>query len=65
MNSPLESTLVPDRPVPITQAVVTTWVIMAVLVLGGYLLTRRIETIPGKRPGRTRTDRRHARHPDP
>jgi F-type H+-transporting ATPase subunit a len=50
MNSPLDSTLMFQiGPVPITQAIVTTWVIMAVLVLGGYLLTRRMETIPGKR----------------
>jgi hypothetical protein len=50
MNSPLDSVLMFQiGPVPITQAIVTTWVIMAVLVLGGYLLTRRMETIPGKR----------------
>lgn len=35
-------------PVPITQAIVTTWAIMAVLVLGAYLLTRRLELSPGK-----------------
>jgi hypothetical protein len=33
--------------------VVTTWVIMLVLVLGGYLLTRRIGTVaPRRAPGR-------------
>lgn len=50
MNSPLDSTIVLQiGPVPITQAILTTWVIMAVLVLGAYLLTRRMETKPGKR----------------
>lgn len=50
MNSPLDSTIVLQiGPVPITQAIFTTWVIMAVLVLGAYLLARRMETKPGKR----------------
>jgi F-type H+-transporting ATPase subunit a len=50
MNSPLESAILFQiGPVPITQAVVTTWVIMLVLVLGAYFLTRRIGTVPGKR----------------
>ena len=49
MNSPLESlTVFQLGPVPITQAVVTTWAIMLVLVLGAFLLTRRLELIPGK-----------------
>lgn len=50
MNSPLDSiALFQIGPVPITQAIVTTWVIMVVLVLGAYLLTRRLALIPGKR----------------
>ena len=50
MNSPLDSiALFQIGPAPITQAIVTTWVIMVVLVLGAYLLTRRLALIPGKR----------------
>lgn len=50
MNSPLESVaLFQIGPVPITQAVLTTWMIMAVLVLGAALLTRQLALIPGKR----------------
>jgi F-type H+-transporting ATPase subunit a len=50
MNSPLSSTvLFTIGPVPITQAVVTTWAIMAVLVLGAALLSRRLTLMPGKR----------------
>ena len=50
MNSPLESvTLFQIGPVPITQAIITTWVIMAVMVLGAYLLTRRLALIPKRR----------------
>jgi F-type H+-transporting ATPase subunit a len=50
VNSPLESAvLFQIGPVPITPAVVTTWVIMLVLILGAYFLTRRIGTVPGKR----------------
>lgn len=50
MNSPLDSlALLQIGPVPITQAVITTWVIMAVLVIGAYLLTRRLEAIPIRR----------------
>ncbi|MEX1660745.1 F0F1 ATP synthase subunit A [uncultured Thioclava sp.] len=50
MNSPLESAaLFQIGPVPITQAIVTTWVIMAVLVVGAYLLTRRLSLRPSKR----------------
>lgn len=50
MNSPLEPfVLFQLGPVPVTPAVVITWVIVAVLVLGSFLLTRRLEPIPGKR----------------
>jgi F-type H+-transporting ATPase subunit a len=50
MNSPLESaTLFQIGPVAITQAIVTTWVIMAVLIIGAYLLTRRLSLYPSKR----------------
>ncbi|MDN5569239.1 MAG: F0F1 ATP synthase subunit A [Paracoccus sp. (in: a-proteobacteria)] len=50
MNSPLESVvLFQIGPVPITQAIVTTWAIMAVLVAGAFALTRRLTLVPGKR----------------
>lgn len=50
MNSPLDSTVLFQLgPLPITQAVLTTWAIMLVLVLGAFLLTRHLEDIPGKR----------------
>ncbi|HVZ02163.1 MAG TPA: F0F1 ATP synthase subunit A [Dongiaceae bacterium] len=48
--SPLEShVLFTVGPVPITQPVVTTWAIMAVLAVGGWALTRRL----GLRPSRS------------
>lgn len=44
MNSPLDSTvLFQIGPVPITQAIFTTWAIMAILVIGAFLLTRRLD----------------------
>jgi F-type H+-transporting ATPase subunit a len=47
MNSPLASiALFYLGPVPITEAVVATWAIMAVLVLGGLLITRRLSLVP-------------------
>lgn len=47
MTSPLESVaLFHLGPVPITVGVVVTWVIMAVLVLGSILVTRRLSLIP-------------------
>lgn len=50
MNSPLDSiALFYLGPLPITQAVLTTWAIMAILVIGSYLLTRRMDLVPGKR----------------
>ena len=50
MNSPLESVaLFHLGPVSITQAILTTWAIMVILVVGAYLLTRRLTLIPGKR----------------
>ena len=50
MNSPLEPTvLLHLGPVPITSAVVITWVIVVVLALGSFLFTRRLELVPGKR----------------
>ncbi|HUS96357.1 MAG TPA: F0F1 ATP synthase subunit A [Hyphomicrobiaceae bacterium] len=50
MNSPLESVVLFQLgPVSITQAVVTTWAIMLVLVLGALLLTRRLELRPTRR----------------
>ena len=50
MNSPLDSVVVFQiGPVPITLAIITTWVIMVVLVLGAYLLTRRLNESPSKR----------------
>jgi F-type H+-transporting ATPase subunit a len=50
MNSPLFSTvLFQIGPVPITQAVLTTWGIMAVLITGAYVLTRHLTSAPSKR----------------
>lgn len=50
MNSPLDSiALFYLGPVPITQAVLTTWAIMAMLVVGSFLLTRRLNLFPSKR----------------
>ncbi len=50
MNSPLDSNvLFQFGPVPITQAIVTTWVIMAILVIGAFVLTRRLDLRPTRR----------------
>jgi F-type H+-transporting ATPase subunit a len=50
MNSPLESVVLFQLgPIPITQAVITTWGIIVVLTLGSFLLTRRLDTLPNKR----------------
>jgi F-type H+-transporting ATPase subunit a len=50
MNSPLESVVLFHLgPVPISQAIVTTWAIMAVLVLGAIGLTRRLDLLPTRR----------------
>ncbi len=50
MNSPLDSTILFQLgPVPITHSVATTWVIMAVLVMGAVLLTRRLDAVPSGR----------------
>ncbi|SNR63715.1 F0F1 ATP synthase subunit A [Puniceibacterium sediminis] len=50
MNSPLDSVaLFQIGPFPITQAVIATWIIMLVLVVGSGLATRRLDLIPGKR----------------
>ena len=47
MTSPLTSVaLFHLGPVPITAGVVVTWAIMAVLVLGGILITRRLSLVP-------------------
>lgn len=47
MDSPLQSLpLFMVGPVPIMPAVVVTWAIMAVLVLGAFLLTRRLTLVP-------------------
>jgi F-type H+-transporting ATPase subunit a len=49
MNSPLSSTpLFHIGPVPIAAAVVVTWGIMAVLVIGAILVTRRLSLVPSK-----------------
>jgi len=49
MDSPLQSApLFMAGPVPIMPAVVATWAIMAVLVLGAVLLTRRLTLVPSK-----------------
>lgn len=50
MNSPLSSvTLFQLGPFAITQAIVTTWAIMVVLVVGAFALTRRLEASPSRR----------------
>lgn len=47
MNSPLESTVLYQfGPIPITEAVVTTWAIMVVLVLVAAFLTRKLKIAP-------------------
>lgn len=49
MDSPLQSLpLFMLGPVPIMPSVVVTWAIMAVLVMGAILLTRRLRLHPGK-----------------
>ena len=49
MNSPLASVpLFHLGPVPITEAVVATWAIMAFLTLGGFLVTRRLSIVPSR-----------------
>ncbi len=50
MNSPLDAVaLFQIGPVPITQAILTTWGIMAVLLIGAFALTRRLTLTPGRR----------------
>jgi F-type H+-transporting ATPase subunit a len=50
MNSPLASNvLFYIGPVPISQAIVTTWAIMAILVLGAFALTRGLSLHPTRR----------------
>ncbi len=49
MNSPLaRDVMFHLGPVAITETVVATWVIMALLVVGGYLATRRLQLLPSK-----------------
>ncbi len=49
MRSPLSSVaLFHLGPVPISASVVTTWAIMAVLVIGSILITRRLSLVPSK-----------------
>ena len=49
MTSPLASVaLFHLGPVPITEGVVATWAIMAVLVIGGVLVTRRLSLVPSR-----------------
>jgi F-type H+-transporting ATPase subunit a len=49
MTSPLSSTaLFHLGPVPITEGVLATWAMMAVLVLGSIVLTRRLSLLPSK-----------------
>lgn len=50
MNSPLGSVaLFSVGPFPITQAVLTTWAIMLILVVGSFLLTRQLKQAPDRR----------------
>jgi F-type H+-transporting ATPase subunit a len=47
MTSPLSSiALFHLGPVPVSEGVVTTWAIMLVLILGGFLLGRRLSLVP-------------------
>lgn len=49
MRSPLESSpLFHLGPVPITAGVLTTWIIMAGLVLGAAMVTRRLSLVPSR-----------------
>ncbi|MFN4130165.1 MAG: F0F1 ATP synthase subunit A, partial [Paracoccaceae bacterium] len=51
MDSPLQSLpLFMLGPVPIMASVVVTWAIMAVLVLGAGLMSRRLTLVPSKAP---------------
>jgi F-type H+-transporting ATPase subunit a len=48
MKSPLANvTVFQVGPITISQAVVTTWAIMVILVIGAILLTRRMKLVPG------------------
>lgn len=50
MTSPLApDVLFEAGPFAITQAIVSTWVIMAILVIGAYALTRRLDLRPTRR----------------
>lgn len=50
MKSPLDAVVLFHLgPVPISQAIVTTWAIMAVLVLGAFLMARRLDLRPTRR----------------
>lgn len=50
MTSPLASvTLAHWGPFAITQAIVTTWAIMAVLVIASFALTRKLTLTPSRR----------------
>jgi len=49
LNSPLSSTLLFHLgPIGITRPVLTTWAIMLVLGLGCWLVTRRLDSLPGR-----------------
>ncbi|MGD0635851.1 MAG: F0F1 ATP synthase subunit A [Beijerinckiaceae bacterium] len=49
MKSPLSSTILFHvGPVPVAACVGATWAIMAILVLGGILVTRRLSLVPSK-----------------
>jgi F-type H+-transporting ATPase subunit a len=50
MTSPLDSTvLFQIGPIQISQAIVTTWAIIGILVVGAFLLTRRLDLRPTQR----------------
>ena len=50
MTSPLDSlALFQIGPFAITQAILTTWALMVLLIAGSSLLTRRLTLVPGKR----------------
>ena len=63
MTSPLLSVALYRGPVSITAGVVATWAIMAALVLGGILVSRRLSLVPSARPGGLRAGRRRRGRP--
>ena len=38
-----------DKPIYVTQTVTTTWFIMAVILIGAFVLTRKLSLVPGNK----------------